>query len=196
MSSHKFSSTNHIPPSITRKHSPVTEKTSLPIHVQPYPDSEICAFKRKGSLPGSENMVYVSPCFSSQEQQRPSSPGKLVQKYMEHMVHPIPSSPKKHWDSHNQDSGLMHSQDMSATIQSSKATALVAPYTGDSTYKLPTPNVDVMEGFRPPRTKLVLMSESPQGNGDSSSAKWRGLVETKDSLLTQKSNLIERYMFY
>ncbi len=192
MSIHKFSSTNHVP--TARKQPPMSEQSSFPIHTPPYSDSDTRAFQRKGSLPLlPEVSDYVSPApqYSAQDMPPPSSPGKLVQKYMEHMdVHP---TQRKHRGSLSQ-STLEH-QGSSNFVQLSKATALVAPYVGDSTYKLPVSRFDDLEGSATLRAKPKMVSESPQVANSAiehSSEKWRTLVETKDSLLAQKNHLIDR----
>ncbi len=149
MSIHKFSSTNHVP--TARKQPPMSEQSSFPIHTPTYSDSDTRAFQRKGSLPLlPEVSDYVSPQYSAQDTPPPSSPGKLVQKYMEHMdVHP---TQRKHRGSLSQ--LTLEHQSSSNFVQLSKATALVAPYVGDSTsYKLPVSRFDDLEGSATLRAK-------------------------------------------
>ncbi len=204
MASHKFSSSNHVP--ISRNHPSLNEHSSFPIHTSSYLEPSVRTLQRKGSLPllqsvGGDNVVYVvSPHYSAQDlppAPAPSSPGKLVQKYMEHMdVHPTSTSQRKqHRGSLSQDQfeSVQH-QDLPSSVQSLKATALVAPYVGDSSYKLPTSRFSDLEGSVVHRGKPK-MAESPLGvDGNRSSDKWKTLVETKDNLLTQKNHLIDRYV--
>lgn len=193
MSIHKFSSTNHV--STARKQPPMSEQSSFPIHTPPYSDSETRAVQRKGSLPLLPAVSdYVPPHYSAQDIPPPSSPGKLVQKYMEHMdVYPTHTSQRKHRGSLSQSTS--EHQGSANFVQLSKATALVAPYVGDSTYKLPVSHFDDLEGSTTLRAKpkMVYMYESPQvAVSEHSSDKWRTLVETKDNLLAQKNHLIDR----
>ncbi len=195
MASHKFTSSNHVPTS--RKHSSVNEKSTFIPDTSSYPDSSVHTFQRKGSLPllqsVSDNVVYVSPHYSAQDlPPTPSSPGKLVQKYMEH-IEIQPSQRKQHRGSLSQDQmPTSVYQELSGSAQSLKATALVAPYVGDSSYKLPTSRFDDLEGSVIQRGKKVAESLQAVGSGNTSE-KWKTLVETKDNLLSQKNRLIDRY---
>lgn len=190
----------------------MNEQSSFPIHNSSYFDPSVRAFQRKGSLPllqsVSDNVVYVSPHYSPEDlPPAPSSPGKLVQKYMEHhmdAVHPTSTSQRKQHRGGpvSQDqipTSVLH-HELPGSVQSLKATALVAPYVGDSSYKLPASPFGDLEGTvthgearGAGKPKMV---ESLQAAVDHSSAsdKWKTLVETKDKLLTQKNHLIDRYI--
>ena len=188
MATHKFTSQSR-----TFSQPSVSKQSSLPLHSPPFTTQEETNFPRKSSQlhAVSDKVGYVSPQYSSPDiPPSPSSPGKLAQKYIDHL-HP-PGSSHRRLFGKEQMSAL--SQD-SVGVQSSKATALVAPYVGDSAIQLSAPQLNQDLDSESPllNAKQKLVSVAHSSSGDShSSDKWKLLVKTKDHLLTQKNLLIER----
>ena len=156
----------------------------------------------------SDRDIHVTPSFQTRTLSPPPSPGKLAMKYKEHLDNQaVPTAPlhrvkevKKSGANSRTSTAPPSDLQERQVVSPVKATALVAPYAGDSGVNLPIQGVYKSFKSSTPLSgsisKTLSTDKPPVGapvrSQLGSADKWKSLVETKDRILSQKNHLIER----